>query len=296
MRHFFASRPVSARPLCMGQTALAAGLIAACRLALRQAACRFRALRPAIHLATITTAAQQHLHAATRAHIQSGGFQADSPGKAEERWTQKCPAGIVRTHRFPMRARVRRRIPPPSRARRRTHSSAANAFYLLRKRLVTTAATTLARPRCRAARLSLTAFPQRGKHQVPEGVFPAPDDALVQALWAHPEDLELLSELGVKNARARLASRTPPAPNRRRQLVHIVGDRRHNMGEKLRQAPRRAGHRRDTSTLVQKVLQISNEHRARYRSTGLPRSSSHRKTTRRNHLVNSPSPPYLRRF
>ncbi len=104
MRHFFAPCPVTACPLRMSQAALPAALVAGCSLALRLAARGLRALRPAVRLATITTAAQQHLHAATRAHIQSGGFQPGSPDNAEERWTQKPPAGIVRTHRFPMRA------------------------------------------------------------------------------------------------------------------------------------------------------------------------------------------------
>lgn len=75
MRHYFALRPIPPRPLGVCQPAPAAGLVADTGLALRQITGLLRAVRSAVALAAIATAAQQHLHAAACTHIQSSGFQ-----------------------------------------------------------------------------------------------------------------------------------------------------------------------------------------------------------------------------
>lgn len=76
--------PPAARARGMRDAARSAALISTCGFATRFKPCRTRARATAIALAAVTTAAQQHLCAATRTHEQTGGMVDQLPGSSGE--------------------------------------------------------------------------------------------------------------------------------------------------------------------------------------------------------------------
>jgi len=72
MRHILSARAIPLLPRGVGKAAAAAGLIAACGLALRVAPGLLRAAGATVDLAAIAPAAQRNLDAATRAQKQAG--------------------------------------------------------------------------------------------------------------------------------------------------------------------------------------------------------------------------------
>jgi hypothetical protein len=74
--------PPAARSSRMRHAACAATLVPTCGFATRVKPCRTRTRAIAIALAAVTTAAQQHLCAATRAHEQAGGMVGQLPSSS----------------------------------------------------------------------------------------------------------------------------------------------------------------------------------------------------------------------
>lgn len=109
MRHFFAARPVATRPRSMCEPSRAARLVAPSGSTQAAVAGPWRTIAGAIDLPTIAAAADQHLAATARAHIEPGGYHAAIVASAAITWTNATIAAILAPHACPARCGARRR-------------------------------------------------------------------------------------------------------------------------------------------------------------------------------------------
>jgi hypothetical protein len=115
MRHIIFAGPVTTRPSCMVEAAVAAGLVAPSGLALRQQPGSPGTAFDTVHLAAIAMAADQNLRAARPAQKQPGWHAgligATASGIRRSRgvfWTHPLLSAIFIPHCAPARCRARR--------------------------------------------------------------------------------------------------------------------------------------------------------------------------------------------
>jgi hypothetical protein len=108
MRHVFLPRTIVARSLGMVEPTSVARLVALAGGALRAAPCLFGASSRTVDVATVATAADQHLNLAARAKIEARARQS-LIGFATETWTKPPTGEILPRHSCSARCGARRR-------------------------------------------------------------------------------------------------------------------------------------------------------------------------------------------